>query len=189
MNAPQKPGKLFVISGPSGAGKSTLVRRAVAATGARVSVSATTRPRSEQEVDGRDYYFMDEAEFIAQVQRGEFLEHAQVFGHYYGTPAGAVDRQLQAGETVILEIDVQGAAQVFTKRPEAVGILIVPPSMDELRRRLVNRRRDAEDVIARRLAKAQWEIEQARSLGGFRYTVVNDDLETAAAELAALLQS
>jgi guanylate kinase len=178
------PGRLFVVSGPSGSGKSTLCRAAVARTQARLSISATTRPRGKDEVEGKDYYFLSEKEFTAKVKAGDFLEHARVFDHYYGTPAGPVKQMLAAGETVVLEIDVQGAAQVFKNMPEAIGILILPPDMEELCGRLCRRGRDDESTINKRLSKAQWEIEQARAHGQYRHTIVNDDLNEAIAELA-----
>ncbi|MBN1844077.1 MAG: guanylate kinase [Sedimentisphaerales bacterium] len=182
-------GRFLVVSGPSGSGKSTLCRRAAARTGAHLSVSATTRPKSPGEVEGRDYYFMSEPEFLAQEQAGEFLESARVFDHYYGTPRRRVQEQLDRGRTVILEIDVQGALQVFGAFPQAEGILILPPDRAELIRRLRTRRRDSEQTIEKRLAKAEWEIEQAKNSGRYGHTICNDNLEEATAALVALIES
>jgi len=179
---------LFVVSGPSGSGKSTLCRAVVDQAGARLSISATTRKRAGNEVDGRDYYFMDEDEFLAKARAGGFLEYAKVFDHYYGTPAEPVLKMLEQGRNVVLEIDVQGAMQVFEKFPEAVGILVVPPSRDELRRRLQSRRRDDERTIENRLAKGQWEIDQACACDRYRYTIVNDDMSRAAEEMKRLIE-
>ncbi len=134
-----------------------------------------------------DYYFMTEPEFLAKVQAGEFLEHARVFDHYYGTPAGPVAEQLDAGQNVVLEIDVQGAAQVFQRFPDATGILILPPSDEELQQRLTKRGRDDAETIAKRLAKARAEIEQARAQSHYRHTIINDDLNKAINELVTIL--
>jgi len=180
-------GKLFVVSGPSGSGKSTLVRLAVSKTGVQLSVSATTRPRGEKETDGKDYYFMDKKEFEKKIEAGEFLEYAVVFDHYYGTPAGPVTELLENGKTVVLEIDIQGALQVFQRVSEAEGVLILPPNDKELRRRLESRGRDDAETINKRLAKAQWEIEQAVASGNYDYVVVNDDLDESTKEISQIL--
>lgn len=183
----QTQGKLAVISGPSGVGKSTLTRRVLDATGARYSVSATTRPPRQGEVDGRDYHFVDEAEFRRMIDNGELLEWAEVFGNYYGTPAGPVDAALSAGQTVILEIDVQGGIQVARRRPDAAYILVVPPNDRELERRLRGRGTDSDEVIARRLAKAKAEIEAARASGVYTYEIVNDRLDRAVQETLVII--
>ena len=180
-------GTLFVVSGPSGSGKSTLCRAVIEQTDVQLSISATTRPRSPSETDGRDYYFMDEDQFIKKVDSGGFLEHACVFGHYYGTPAEPVARLLDSGRTVLLEIDVQGALQVFEKLPEAQGVFVMPPSDAELSRRLSSRGRDDQQTIDKRLAKAHWEIDQARASGRYGYTVVNDDLHYAIEQIKAII--
>jgi len=180
-------GKLFVVSGPSGSGKSTLVRRAVNKTQVQLSISATTRPRGEKETDGKDYYFIDKEEFEKKIKAGEFLEYAMVFDHYYGTPAGPVNQMLEKGKTVVLEIDIQGALQVFKSVPEAEGVLILPPNDKELRRRLESRGRDDAETINKRLAKAQWEIEQAVASGNYNYVVVNDDLDESTKQISQIL--
>jgi guanylate kinase len=182
-------GKFFVVSGPSGSGKSTLCRKAVERAGAALSISATTRPRRETEMEGKDYYFITEEEFTAKIEAGEFLEYARVFDHYYGTPADKIIEKLRANRNVVLEIDVQGALQVFEKFAEACGILVLPPSEAELRLRLQQRGQDSPDVVDKRLAKAQWEIEQARTCGRYEYTIVNDDLEDSIQELARIVES
>jgi len=182
----ENAGRLFVVSGPSGSGKSTLCREAVKRTDAQLSISATTRLRGKNEIDGKDYFFLAEKDFLQKVDEGEFLEHARVFGNYYGTPAQAVRQQLDQGRNVVLEIDVQGAAQVFASRPNAVGILVLSPDSEELKRRLTHRGRDSTDVIEKRLQKAQQEVEQAQADGHYKHTIVNDKLETAIQELVAL---
>ncbi len=183
----QEQGRLLILSGPSGSGKSTLCREAIPRSGAVLSVSATTRPPGKQEEEGVDYYFLSKPEFQKKIEAGEFLEHAEVFGHYYGTPAEAVRKKLKEGKTVVLEIDVQGAMQVFEKFPRAEGILILPPTMEVLKQRLLDRRREDEKTIQGRLAKARWEIEQARSSGRYRYELVNDDLRHTIDRLTAIL--
>lgn len=180
-------GRLIIISGPSGSGKSTLCRKAIPRSRAVLSISATTRPRGEQEEEGKDYYFLSKAEFQEKIRTGEFLEYAEVFGHYYGTPEQAVKEKLKEGKTVVLEIDVQGAAQVFEKFPQAEGILILPPTMDELKIRLLQRRRDDDQIIQARLEKAQWEIDQARSSGHYKHEIINDDLSLSIDRLTAIL--
>ena len=181
-------GRLLVLSGPSGSGKSTVCRRAVQGTAAQLSISATTRPRTDQDVQGKDYYFLSEKEFLEQVERGEFLEYARVFDHYYGTPFAAVRELLAEGKTVILEIDVQGAAQVFEKMPEAVGVFVAPPSKAELRRRLETRGRDSQETIEKRLAEAKREIDAAHSSSHYRYEIINDELECAVQEMIDLIE-
>ena len=182
----ENAGRLFVVSGPSGSGKTTLCREAVKRTDAQLSISATTRLRGKNEVDGKDYFFLTEKDFLEKVDEGEFLEHARVFENYYGTPAQAVRQQLDQGRDVVLEIDVQGAMQVFARRPDAVGILVLPPDNGELERRLTQRGRDSTDVIERRLQKAQQEVEQAQADGHYQHTIVNDKLEKAIQELVSL---
>lgn len=180
-------GRLFVLSGPSGSGKSTLCRMAIARTSACLSVSATTRPRGDSEIDGQDYYFFSPEVFEEKIKANEFLEYAEVFGNYYGTPAATVNKMLRRGQTVVLEIDVQGAVQVFENMPEAMGIFILPPSMEELKLRLQRRGREGQDVIQKRLKKAEWEIEQARANANYKYFITNMQLDEAAEELIEIL--
>ena len=178
-------GKLIVISGPSGSGKSTVVNKAIRGRDDMCfSTSVTTRSPRPGEVDGKDYYFIDPQRFREMVEQGELLEHAEYVAHSYGTPRAFVEQKLDAGLNVILDIEVQGARQVREKMPEAVLIFIVPPSLDELRRRLENRGTDAPDVIEARLLRASEELKEAEL---YDYLIINDDLETAAGEFSSIL--
>lgn len=179
--------KLFVITGPSGVGKSTIVKEALRQTGAAFSVSATTRRPRAGETDGREYRFVDRPTFRRMIDAGELLEWAEVFGELYGTPAGPVREALAAGRNVVLDIDVQGGSQVRRREPAAVGVLIVPPSDEELARRLRGRGSETEAAAARRLAKAQNDIRAARASGAYDYTVVNDDLQRAVEEVVGII--
>ena len=179
-------GRLFVFTAPSGAGKTSLVRALLEREERlAVSVSHTTRPRRPAERDGEDYHFVAAAAFAAMAERGEFLEHAEVFGHRYGTARTEVARLRDAGRDVILEIDWQGARAVRRQAPEAIGVFILPPSLDALAARLRGRGSDPEDVIARRLAQARADILHCRE---FAHCVVNDDFEATAECLRALLR-
>ncbi|MHC4295189.1 MAG: guanylate kinase, partial [Planctomycetota bacterium] len=135
----EKTGKLVVISGPSGTGKSSIAHEVVRRTSARFSVSMTTRKPREGELDGREYHFVDRTSFQQMMDKDELLEHAEVFGQLYGTPRGPIEEAIAAGETILLDIDVQGGAQVKAKMPEATFVLIVPPDEGELNRRLRER--------------------------------------------------
>ncbi len=175
-----------MIAGPSGVGKGTLVRRLLERLPRlRVSVSATTRPPRPNERDGVDYVFVSDEAFSAMARDGALLEWAEVFGHRYGTPVRPVQEALGSGQDVVLEIDVQGAFQVRERMPTAVLILIEPPSMAELERRLRERGTEDEERLAERLATAAWELEQRT---WFDHTVVNDDLERAVDLLVAIIQ-
>jgi len=187
MNGEQALAPLvLIVSGPSGSGKSTLVQRLLQMPGTMASRSCTTRPRRATESRGKCYDFVSETEFDAMVSRGEFLEYARVFGkHSYGTPKKWLEQSRSSGLDLVLEIDVQGAAQVKEKLPESVAIFILPPSREELERRLRSRGQDSDDEISRRLARAQSEIE---AFGKFYdYCVVNDDVERAGREVEAIL--
>ena len=177
--------RLFVVSAPSGAGKTSLVN-AIVADMERVSlsVSHTTRPRRDNEVDGRHYHFVSPEQFQDLVSRGDFLEHANVFGNLYGTSRAQVQAMLDQGHDVILEIDWQGAGQVRKRMPACRSIFILPPSAAELERRLRGRGTDAEEVIARRLAGSRDDIGHWRE---FDYVVVNDDFDRARAELERII--
>lgn len=170
-------GKLVVISGPAGVGKSTIVKQVLARTDARYSVSATTRSPRAGEVDGKDYYFVDRTAFEAMVARGELLEWAEVFGNRYGTPRKCVEQALAAGQTIVLEIDVQGGLQVQRSMPQATFILILPPDDQELERRLRGRKSEDEASLQRRLGKAKEEIAIAKASGAYRHCIVNNELE------------
>jgi guanylate kinase len=175
---------IYVISGPSGCGKSTLIRRVLAGLeGVRFSVSHTTRAKRESEVEGRDYYFVSQDRFLRLVEKDSFVEWAVVHGAYYGTSRRELtkDRNLD----VILDIDVQGAAQVRKKIGTAVSIFVLPPSFRELRKRIEERGLDSAVDIRKRLATARKEV---RSYSSFDYVVVNDDLEMAGRELESILR-
>jgi len=177
--------RLFVIAAPSGAGKTTLVKALVERNPElRFSVSYTTRKRRETEVDGRDYLFVNEVEFLRLQDQGELLESAVVFDNRYATSRSQVERMLAEGHHVILEIDWQGARQVRESMPECISIFILPPSRAELERRLRGRRTDSDEVIARRLRDALGDMSHWDE---FDYTIINDDLNTAIAQLEAIL--
>ncbi len=180
-------GNLFIVSAASGAGKTSLVKALVDSTqGVIVSVSCTTRAKRPGEVDGVDYHFVTEARFQAMLEQGGFLEHARVFDNQYGTSKSWVQKRLQEGLDVILEIDWQGARQVRELHPEAIGIFVLPPSRPELERRLRGRGQDDEDVIARRMRDAVSEMSHYDEFG---YVLVNDDFDAALAELRCLIQA
>lgn len=181
------PGNLFVVSAPSGAGKSSLVKALLARDAAlAVSVSHTTRAPRGQEQDGVAYHFIDRPRFQAMVEAGDFFEWAEVHGNCYGTSRAALEARLQAGQDVVLEIDWQGAVQIKRLFPHAVLVFILPPSWEELARRLRGRGEDGEAVIATRLANARHEVAQARH---FDYLVINADFEQALAELATVVNA
>lgn len=178
--------KLFVISAPSGAGKTTLVKALVEHDpGVSFSVSYTTRPQRDTEVEGRDYFFVDVARFEELKSAGELLESALVFDNRYGTSRSQVEGHLAAGHHVILEIDWQGARQVRASMPGCITVFILPPSRMELERRLRDRRTDSDAVIARRLQDALGDMSHA---GEFDYVIINDDLAVAVDELLAVLR-
>ena len=177
---------VLIFSGPSGSGKSTLVQKVLELPGTMPSVSCTTRLRRATEASGKCYDFVTSEQFDAMVARGEFLEYARVFGkHSYGTPKKWLEESRSKGIDLVLEIDVQGASQVKEKLPESVAIFILPPSRQELERRLRSRGMDADDEIARRLAKAKGEIELAEKF--YDFCVVNDDVERAGREAQAIV--
>ena len=179
-------GRLYVIAAPSGAGKTSLVRALMEREpGLRFSISCTTRKQRPTEVHGRDYFFVDRASFEAMVAAGEFLEHALVFDNYYGTPRRQVEESLASGQDLILEIDWQGAAQVRRSLPECISVFILPPSRDELERRLRGRGTDSEEVIQRRLRDAASDMTHWRE---FDHVVVNDAFDRALDELQSIVQ-
>jgi guanylate kinase len=188
-SSPPRRGRIIVVAGPSGVGKGSVVRELLARDpeGLALSVSVTTRPARPGEVDGVDYRFVDAATFDRMVAAGELLEWAEVFGgQRYGTPAEPVRRALAAGRDVILEVDVQGAAQVRERVPDAVLVLLVPPSLEELERRLRGRGTESEGRIAERLRRARSELDEVRR---FDHVVVNDDVAAAADRVAAIIQA
>ncbi|MDG5488370.1 guanylate kinase [Sphingomonas sp. BGYR3] len=185
----QRRGVLFVLSSPSGAGKSTIARRLLAEEGEnlRMSVSATTRPIRKGEVDGRDYHFIDTDTFKAMVARHEFLEWAHVFDHRYGTPRALIDQMLDAGKDVLFDIDWQGAQQLFQlKGGDVVRVFILPPSMKELRRRLESRGTDTQEVIDRRMDRADRE---ASHWDSYDYVLVNDDVDACFQQVRTILHA
>ncbi len=178
---------LFVVSAPSGAGKTSLVRAALDADpGLQAAVSHTTRQRRPGEIDGENYHFVDDALFRRMIDEDAFLEHAEVFGHLYGTSASAVATTQASGVDVVLEIDWQGARQIRSRYPETVSVFVLPPSRTELRRRLTTRGQDAADVINRRTEQA---VTEMREYHAFDYLIVNDDFDRALADLLAVVQA
>lgn len=183
----QTQGRLVIVSGPSGVGKSTICRAVADRTGAYLSVSTTTRPKAPSEVDGRDYHFVGREAFEAGIRNDDFLEYAEVFGNYYGTPASEVEAALKAGRTVILEIDVQGARKVKRLYPDVIMIFIMPPSPQELARRMSGRGRGEDERTAKlRLDTASREIAAAWQY--YEHMVINADLEQAVREVIDIIQ-
>ncbi len=177
-------GFLLVVSGPSGVGKGTLVAELMKQRKDCVfSVSATTRAPRGKEKHGREYWFLSEKDFVAKTKQGWFLEWANVFTNKYGTPNHEVEGKIHKGKVVVLDIDVQGGASVRRKRPDAVSVFIAPPSFAELKRRLVGRKTDSAEAIAKRLATSELELPQYEK---YDYLIVNDDLEAAKAQLVAI---
>jgi guanylate kinase len=180
-------GNLFVVVAPSGAGKTSLVAKLLESdANIRLSVSYTTRPPRAGEVNGREYHFVDRAAFEKMIAAGDFLEHANVYGNYYGTSKRWIEQQLDGDHDVLLEIDWQGARQVKNIFPDMVAISIMPPSIAELRRRLEGRGKDAPEVIARRMESAREEISHVLE---FPYIIVNERFEAALSDLQAVVRA
>lgn len=180
-------GTIVVVSGPSGVGKTTICKAInERLDNVYLSASVTTREKSETEVDGRDYWFITKQQFQQRIEKGLLLEYAEVFGNLYGTPKDKTDQALQAGKTVVLEIDVQGARQVKAVYPKAVMIFILPPEQKDLIERISSRAREDAETAKVRLSKAESEIADARQL--CQYMVVNDDLEQAIGEVIGIIQ-
>ena len=180
-------GLLFVVTAPSGAGKTSLINAVLAEDSRlRLSVSYTTRPPRPSEQNGREYHFVDDATFMAMLERGEFLESAEVHGHRYGTSQKAIDGTLDGGRDLVLEIDWQGALQVRRLHPECVRVFVLPPSLNELEKRLRARGQDSDEVIARRMAAAKDEIAHAPESD---YVIINKDFENAKRDLLAIFRA
>lgn len=180
-------GKVVVVSGPSGVGKSTICKEVVKRLkNTRLSVSVTTRPKGENEVNGRDYWFISKQQFQQRVNEDSLLEHAEVFGNFYGTPKDKVEEALRAGETIILEIDVQGARQIKAIYQAAVMIFILPPTQKELAERINLRGREDVQAAERRLNGAGIEIAAAWQY--YEHMVINDDLEQAVKEIMQIIK-
>lgn len=183
---PARAGSLFIVVAPSGAGKTSLVRALLDQhAGLQLSVSFTTRAPRPGEVDGRDYLFVTPAEFERRRADGEFLEWAQVHGNHYGTSRAWILERMAAGDDILLEIDWQGAVQVARQIPDAVGIFIAPPSIEELRMRLLRRGQDAEATIERRVHAAAAELREAHR---FEYVIINQDFASALGDLSAIVR-
>jgi len=178
-------GKLFIISAPSGAGKTSLARALIAGSkNVMMSISHTTRQRRAGEVHGEDYFFVSQSEFLSMVDSRVFLEYAEVYGNYYGTSRLAVEEMLSDGINVVLDIDWQGARNVRKQMPSAVSISVLPPSTEELERRLRSRGSDSEDVIQSRMCQAKDEMAHCRESD---YIVMNDDFNAALDDLSLIL--
>jgi guanylate kinase len=177
-------GKMFVISGPSGSGKSTICKRLLEDPRVVFSVSATTRAKRPGEVDGRDYYFLTRDDFKKRVERGEFIENAEVYGNMYGTMRGPMEDALAAGKLYLLEIDVQGALQLRAMSVPGTYIFVAPPNFEELRKRLLNRGSETPEMLERRLHKAE---DEYRERVKYDHVVVNDDLERAVTQIKGLM--
>lgn len=177
-------GSLFIVTAPSGAGKSSLVKAMLEADPQlKLSISYTTRAPRPGEQNGREYHFVERAAFQAMLERNAFLESAEVYGNWYGTSQDWIENEMQAGRDIILEIDWQGARQVRKLIPGAVSIFILPPSIEELQKRLTGRNQDSEEIIARRVAAAREDISHAQEAD---YLVINDQFDAALQDLLAI---
>ena len=183
----KEKGLLIVLSGPSGAGKSTVVKKLMQQRGnIHFSVSYTTRAPRSEDIDGVTYNFVDRAEFERMIENNEFLEYAEYSGNYYGTSLKVIEEKQAAGIDVLLDIEVQGAANVRNKCPDAVLVFTVPPSYQELERRLRGRNTDDEQTICKRLSRA---LEEVREINMYDYLVINDQVDNAVAELDAIMSA
>lgn len=179
-------GSLYIVSAPSGAGKTSLINKLIdSVSGIEVSVSHTTRPMRDGEIDGKHYHFVDTTAFEQGIKDGLFLEHAKVFENYYGTSRSTVQQRLEEGVDVILEIDWQGAQQIRALMPENHSIFILPPSIEELERRLTSRNQDSEEVIIKRVSQAKADVQHFVE---YEHIIVNDDFEKALVALSSIFE-
>ena len=179
--------KVIVVSAPSGAGKTTIVRNVLEKIPEIVfSISATTRTRRDFEVNGVDYFFLNEDEFKKKIEADEFVEWETFYGYYYGTLKSFVNSEIENGNSVLLEVDVKGAMKIKDVYPDAVSIFILPPSIGELKNRLINRKTETEEDLLKRFDRAKMEIEYQKH---FKYKVINDDLESAKEKVFNILKS
>lgn len=182
-----KKGMLIVLSGPSGVGKNSVLNRIInARQNLRLSISCTTRKPREGEVNGKDYYFLTEEEFMDAVSKGEMLEYAKYCDCYYGTPKMNVEKELELGNNVILEIEVQGGEQIINRYPDALSIFIIPPSMDTLSSRLRNRGLDSIDIVKKRIGESRREIKFAEH---YKYIVVNKYVDECASNILKIIDA
>ena len=184
MEKVEHAGKLFIISGPSGAGKGTICQRIIQEMKVELSVSMTTRKPRTGEVDGINYYFTTKEAFQQEIQAGGFLEYAEVYGNFYGTPRDKVIERLESGTDVVLEIDIQGALSVKNAYPNGIFIFILPPSMSELRKRITGRGTETEEAINLRLSQT---LKEVSYIDKYDYCVVNGELEETVARVKAII--
>lgn len=184
MDRSEHKGKLFIISGPSGAGKGTICKRLIEETKVEISVSMTTRQPRDGEINGKSYYFTTKEDFLREVEADGFLEWAEVYGNYYGTPKAKVDEKLAAGIDVVLEIDIQGALNVKEAYPEGIFIFILPPSMAELRKRITGRGSETEESLRLRLSQT---LKEVSYIDKYDYCVVNGELEEAVTRVKSIV--
>ncbi|MBA5850527.1 guanylate kinase [Clostridium sp. cel8] len=180
----KKKGLLVIISGPSGAGKGTVCKELIKKNDLWISVSATTRKPRAGEVDGSNYYFLTKEEFESKIKNNDFLEYAEVYGNYYGTPKDKVLEAINLGKDVILEIDIQGALKVKKNYPQGVFIFILPPSMEELKKRIINRGSETQESLMTRFNSAYKEINY---ISKYNYAVVNDTVENAVKNIESII--
>lgn len=181
----QDTGNLFIVAAPSGGGKTSLVKQLISSLNQiEVSISHTTRAMRPGEIDGVDYFFVDTLEFTRMIEDAAFLEHAEVFNHLYGTSKAQIHTRLKQGIDVVLDIDWQGAKQIKNDFPEAVSVFIIPPSLDELQQRLLNRKQDKDEVIKDRMVRAKDETSHFEE---FDYLIVNENFDEAYLELRAVV--
>ena len=186
MDKAEHSGKLFIISGPSVAGKGTICQRLVEESKVEISVSMTTRNPRPGEIDGKSYYFTEREDFLTEIEKGGFLEYAEVYGNFYGTPREKVIEKLSNGVDVVLEIDIQGALKVKEAYPNGIFIFILPPSMAELRKRITGRGSETEEAINLRLSQT---LKEVSYIDKYDYCVVNGDLEEAVARVKAIVMA